>query len=116
VALLFVAALAVVPLTAIIPLYASHIALVVVATIMLRNVTEIAWDDIAHTIPAAMTIIIMPLTFSIAYGIAAGIVTYPIVRAAKGEWRQVSPGQWALALAFVLYFVVRTGGVLQGAV
>ncbi|WP_227375136.1 NCS2 family permease [Haladaptatus halobius] len=113
VGLLFVASLAIVPLAAAIPLYASHIALVVVAIIMLGNVTDIQWDDITHTIPAGMTIIIMPLTFSIAYGIAAGIVSYPIVKVATGEWRDVRPGQWALALAFVIYFVVRTGGFLQ---
>ncbi|WP_458186493.1 NCS2 family permease [Haladaptatus sp. NG-WS-4] len=112
VGLLFLASLAIVPLAAAIPLYASHIALVVVAIIMLGNVTDIQWDDITHTIPAGMTIIIMPLTFSIAYGIAAGIVSYPIVKSATGEWRDVRPGQWVLAFAFVVYFVVRTGGFL----
>ena len=116
VGLLFLASLAVVPLAAAIPLYASHIALVVVAIIMLGNVTDIEWDDITHTVPAGLTIIIMPLTFSIAYGIAAGIVSYPVVKAATGEWRDVSPGQWLLALAFVVYFVVRTGGILQAQV
>jgi AGZA family xanthine/uracil permease-like MFS transporter len=116
VALLFIAALVVVPLAAAIPLYASHIALVVVAMLMLRNVTDIDWDDVSNAIPAGMTILIMPLTFSIAYGIAAGIISYPIVKAAQGRVRDVSVGQWLLAAAFVVYFVVRTGGVLQGAV
>jgi AGZA family xanthine/uracil permease-like MFS transporter len=116
VGLLFLAALAVVPLAAAIPLYASHIALVVVAIIMLGNVTDIEWDDVTYAIPAGMTILIMPLTFSIAYGIAAGIVSYPIVKTATGEWRDVRLGQWLLALAFVLYFFVRTGGFLQAQV
>jgi AGZA family xanthine/uracil permease-like MFS transporter len=114
VGVLFLLALAVVPLAAAIPMYASHLALVMVGLIMLRNVTDIRWDDTTYSIPAGMTILIMPLTFSIAWGIAAGIITYPIVKAGKGEFDDVSLGQWGLALAFVIYFAVRTGGVLQG--
>ncbi|WP_137285675.1 NCS2 family permease [Halorussus salinisoli] len=113
VGLLFLAALVVVPLAAAIPLYASHIALVVVALLMLQNVTDIQWDDLSHAVPAGMTILIMPLTFSIAYGIAAGIISYPIVKTAQGEWSDVRVGQWALAAAFVVYFIVRTSGVMQ---
>ncbi|WP_248895264.1 NCS2 family permease [Haloplanus halobius] len=108
VALLFLASLAVVPLAAAIPLYASHIALVVIGVVMLSNVVDIAWDDLSYAIPAGMTILVMPLTYSIATGIAAGIVTYPIVKAARGEWADVRPGHWVLAAAFVLYYVVRT--------
>ncbi|NHN46742.1 NCS2 family permease [Halostella sp. JP-L12] len=114
VGLLFLASLAIVPFVAAIPQYASHIALVVVAIIMLGNVTDIQWDDVTHAVPAGMTIIIMPLTFSIAYGIAAGIISYPVVKAATGEARDVSLGQWALAGAFVVYFFVRTSGILTG--
>ncbi|WP_436931703.1 NCS2 family permease [Halosimplex halobium] len=113
VGVLFLAALAVVPLAAAVPLYASHIALVVVALLMLQNVVKVQWDDLTHAIPAGLTVIVMPLTFSIAYGIAAGIVSYPIVKAARGERKDVRLGQWALAAAFVVYFAVRTGGVLQ---
>ncbi|MFB6217877.1 MAG: solute carrier family 23 protein, partial [Halobacteriaceae archaeon] len=116
VGLLFVASLLVVPLAAAIPLYASHIALVVVAIIMMANVVDIQWDDITHAVPAGMTIIIMPLTFSIAFGIAAGIISYPVVKAATGEFEDISAGQWLLAGAFVVYFLVRTSGVLTGAV
>ena len=59
---------------------------------------------------AGMTILVMPFTYSIAYGIAAGIVSYPLVKLAAGEARDVRVGHWALAGAFV----VRTGGVLTG--
>ena len=116
VALLFLAALAVVPLAAAIPLYASHIALVVIGVVMLRNVVEVAWDDLTAAIPAGMTVLIMPFTYSIAYGIAAGIVTYPLVKLAAGRVDETRPGHWVLAGAFVVYFFVRTSGVLAGAV
>ncbi|CQR51286.1 MULTISPECIES: NCS2 family permease [Haloferax] len=116
VALLFLASLAIVPLATAIPQYASHIALVVIGVVMLRNVVDIEWDDLTFTIPAGMTILVMPFTYSIAYGIAAGIVSYPLVKVAAGEYDEVSAGQWALAVAFVLYFVVRTSGMLQAQV
>ncbi|MDZ7746588.1 MAG: hypothetical protein U5K28_08815 [Halobacteriales archaeon] len=79
---------------------------------MLRNVAEVAWNDITYAIPAGLTVLVMPFTFSIAYGIAAGIVSYPLVKAAAGRRDEISTGQWLLALAFVAYFLVRTGGIL----
>ncbi|MFB6132513.1 MAG: NCS2 family permease [Halanaeroarchaeum sp.] len=115
VGVLFLITLAIVPLAAAVPSYASHIALVVVAVIMLTNVTDIQWDNVTHAVPAGLTIIVMPFTYSIAYGIAAGIVSYPIVKTAVGEWDEIHIGQWILAGAFVLYFIVRTGGVLTAA-
>ena len=112
--LLFLLSLAVVPLAAAIPLYASHIALVVVAIIMLRQVTEVEWTNLTHAVPAGLTILVMPLTFSIAYGIAAGIISYPIVKAAQDGFDSTRLGHWVLAGAFVLYFVgysvANTGG------
>jgi AGZA family xanthine/uracil permease-like MFS transporter len=114
VGLLFVVSLAFVPLATAIPLYASHIALVVIGVVMLRNVAEIAWDDITYAVPAGMTILVMPFTFSIAYGIAAGIVSYPLVKLATGRGDEIRAGHWVLAGAFVVYFFVRTSGVLTG--
>jgi len=111
---LFVLSLVFVPLAAAIPEYASHLALVVVGIIMLGNAVEVEWDDLTSAIPAGMTILVMPFTFSIAYGIAAGIVSYPIVKVAAGERTDLHPGQWVLAIAFVLYFFVRTSGLLTG--
>lgn len=116
VGILFLISLAFVPLAAAIPLYASHIALVVVGLMLLRNVTSINWGEISHSIPAGMTILIMPLTYSIAYGIAAGIISYPFMKVAQGNWKDVNVGQWLLTAAFVVYFFVRTGGVLEAAV
>lgn len=113
VGVLFVASLAIVPLASVIPLYASHIALVIVALLMLRNVADIEWDNLTYAVPAGMTILIMPLTFSIAYGIAAGIISYPVVKVGQGEWRDVKTGQWLLAAAFVVYFGVRTSGLME---
>jgi len=116
VGLLFLVALVFVPLAAAIPQYASHIALVVVGIIMLSNVTEIDWDNVTEAIPAGLTILVMPFTYSIAYGIAAGIISYPLIKTARGDYNEVTAGQWVLAAAFVVYFVVRTSGVLTAVV
>ncbi|MGN8213028.1 MULTISPECIES: NCS2 family permease [Halococcus] len=116
IAVLFLLALVVVPFAAAIPQYASNIALVVVALLMLTNVADIDWNDLTHAIPAGLTILVMPLTYSIAYGIAAGLITYPIMKTAVGEFDDVKAGQWVIAAAFVVYFYVRTSGVLTGAV
>ncbi|WP_435095179.1 NCS2 family permease [Halarchaeum sp. P4] len=112
VALGFFAAVAFVPLAAAIPQYASHIALVVVAVLMLGNVSDVDWHDPTHAVPAGLTVIVMPFTYSIAYGIAAGVITYPVMKAFAGEWDDVHVGQWVLALLFAGYFVLRTGGYL----
>ncbi|OYR39119.1 MULTISPECIES: NCS2 family permease [unclassified Halorubrum] len=113
VALLFVVSLVAVPVVAAIPTYASYIGLILVGLIMLQGVTDIQWDTVDWLIPAGLTIIMMPLTASIANGIAAGIISYPIVKTARGDYRSIHVGQWILAAAFVLYFYVTTGGVMS---
>ncbi|MFW6382621.1 MAG: NCS2 family permease [Haloferacaceae archaeon] len=115
ISVLFLLSLAVVPLAAAVPIWASHIALVAIAVLMLRNLVDIDWADYTNAVPAGLTILVMPFTYSIAYGIAAGIVSYPIVKVAAAEYEDVRAGHWVLAAAFVAYFVVRTGGVLEGA-
>ncbi len=114
VGVLFVFALALVPLATAVPLYASHIALVVIGVVMLRNAVEVAWEDVTDAIPAGLTILVMPFTYSIAYGIAAGIVAYPVVKLASGKGSELRAGHYVLAGAFVVYFFVRTSGVLTG--
>ncbi|WP_280537497.1 NCS2 family permease [Halopenitus sp. POP-27] len=109
VAALFLCSLAVVPLLSVIPPFAPYVALVVVAVLMLQNITEIDWDDVVHAAPAGLTIMIMPLTGNISYGIAAGLLSYPIVATAAGRRDEVHPAHWALALACIAYFWVRFG-------
>ncbi|MDR9431271.1 MAG: NCS2 family permease [Natronomonas sp.] len=106
VGLLFLLSLAVVPLISLLPLYATYIALVIVGIIMLQGVADVNWNDPAWAIPAALTITVMPLTASIANGLAAGILSYPLVNVAVGRGREVTPGQWLLALALVGYYVL----------
>ena len=112
VAALFALALVAVPLVAAIPTYASYIALVVVGIIMLQGVLDIDWSDPAWAVSAGLTITVMPLTASIANGLAAGIIAYPLIKLAMGEVREVHLGQWVTALALVGYFYVTTSGMV----
>ncbi|ADB62778.1 Xanthine/uracil/vitamin C permease (plasmid) [Haloterrigena turkmenica DSM 5511] len=112
VSLLFLLSLAVIPIVAAIPTYASYLALVVVGLIMLEGITEVNWEETDWLIPGGLTMVMMPLTASIATGIAAGIISYPIVKTAQGEYGDIHLAQWILAGAFVLYFYVTSGGVI----
>ena len=112
VAILFVLSLAVVPIVAAIPTYASYLGLIVVGLVMLQGISDLRLEDSDWLIPGGLTIVMMPLTASIANGIAAGIISYPIVKLAKGDGESVHIAQWLLAAAFVVYFYVTSGGVM----
>jgi AGZA family xanthine/uracil permease-like MFS transporter len=112
VAALFLLMIPFVAIASAIPSYASFIALVIVGIIMFEGVVDIDWRDPAWSISAALTITIMPLTYSIADGLAAGIISYPLVKAASGEADEIRLGQWLLAAVLVVYFYVQTSGML----
>ncbi|GAA0519874.1 putative MFS transporter, AGZA family, xanthine/uracil permease [Halorubrum aquaticum] len=112
VALLFLASLAVIPLVAAIPAYASFIALIVVGVMMLQGLVEVDWNDPAWAVSAGLTVTVMPFAYSIADGLAAGIVAYPLIKAAVGEYDDVRLGQYVIAALLVVYYVLQTRGVI----
>jgi len=83
-------------------------ALVLVGLMMARPLGEIAWERWEVSIPAFATVVIMPLTYNIAYGIAFGLILYPVLMLARGRGREVSPTMYVLSVLFIAYFVVRT--------
>ncbi len=104
VALLFLLALFFAPLAGMIPAYASAAALLYVACMMARGLSEIAWDDVTEYAPAVVAALAMPLTYSIATGIGLGFITYAAVKLLAGRWREASPAVIALALIFAAKF------------
>ena len=112
VALLFVASLAVIPVVAAIPAYASFIALIVVGVMMLRGLVEVDWSDPAWAVSAGLTVTVMPFAYSIADGLAAGIVAYPLIKVAVGDYDEVALGQYVIAALLALYYVLQTRGVI----
>ena len=106
----FLLAIPFVALVPILPDYASFLALVVVGVMMFQGVVDIDWDHPAWAISGALTILVMPLTYSIADGLAAGIIAYPIIKATMGEGDDVNLGQWMLAVLLIGYYLLQTGG------
>jgi AGZA family xanthine/uracil permease-like MFS transporter len=94
------------PLAGTIPAYATAPALVLVACVMVRGLTEVDWDDITEYAPAVVTAIGMPLTFSIADGIGFGFITYAGLKILSGRFSDAPPAVIILAGLFVVKFAV----------
>ena len=92
------------PLVAAIPSEAAVPALVLVGFLMMQQVTEIDWRDLELAIPAFLTVVLMPFTYSISVGIGAGFVAYVFIKVVVGKAREVHPLMWVVAALFVVYF------------
>ena len=105
-ALLFLVALFLTPLVEVVPLEAAAPALVVVGFLLMTQVAQIPWDDLEVAIPAFLTIVLMPFTFSITNGIGAGFIAYVVIKTARGSWRDPGLLLWIIALLFLVYFAI----------
>jgi AGZA family xanthine/uracil permease-like MFS transporter len=103
-ALLFVVALFLTPLTTIVPAQAAAPALVIVGFLLASQVKNIKWDDYEVAIPAFFAIILMPFTYSITNGIGAAVVSYVLLRAVNGKFRQTHWLLVSIAALFIVYF------------
>jgi adenine/guanine/hypoxanthine permease len=104
--LLFVGALFLTPLVSIVPFEAASPALVVVGFLLMTQIRNIDFQDWTVAIPAFLTIVLMPFTYSITNGIGAGFVSYAVLRAATGRAKGVHPLLWIVAALFVVYFAI----------
>jgi len=106
VAALFLATLLFAPLAGSVPAFATAPALVFVGCLMMRGVRDIDFEDATEYVPAAVTILSMPLTYSIADGIAFGLITYAGIKLLAGRWREISVPVAVLAALFVAKFAL----------
>ena len=106
VGILFLLALFVAPLAGSIPAYATAPALLYVACLMARGLTEVEWNDITEAAPAVITALAMPFTFSIADGIAFGFISYAGIKVAAGRYADIHPAVAILAVLFVIKYMV----------
>ena len=104
VAILFALCLFLAPLAGTIPAYATAPALVFVACLMARGLSEIDWNDITEVAPAIITAIAMPLTFSIATGIGLGFISYAVIKLLSGRTSEATPAMLILAGLFIIKF------------
>lgn len=106
VGVLFLAAMFFAPLAGAVPAYATAPALLYVATLMVRELSEVTWDDVTEAAPSVLTAIAMPLTYSIANGLAFGFISYAVIKLLTGRAREVHAATWIIAALFTAKFAL----------
>jgi AGZA family xanthine/uracil permease-like MFS transporter len=104
--ILFLLAMFLAPVVNIIPSEAAVPALILVGFLMMQQVKGVDWDDLEIAIPAFLTIILMPFTYSITVGIGAGFFTYVLIKVVLGKAEKVHTLMWIVAALFVVYFAI----------
>ncbi|MFI8967046.1 NCS2 family permease [Streptomyces sp. NPDC053493] len=94
------------PLTAIVPQEVAAAALVVIGSMMMQNAKHVDWSDRSVAIPVFLTVVLMPFTYTITTGVAAGVISYAVIKSAQGKAREVGGFMWALTGVFVIYFAI----------
>jgi AGZA family xanthine/uracil permease-like MFS transporter len=102
---LFLLAVFFAPLAAAIPGYATAPALMVVGALMTESIGHVEWSEFTEAVPAFVTLLATPLTFSIATGLSLGLISYTLVKVAAGKFREVSPVIWILTALFVCRYI-----------
>ena len=96
------------PVAQLIPTYACAAALIYVGVLMIGGVKDVDWSDPATAVPAFMTIVMMPLTYNISYGIAFGLLSYIVIKLFNGKAKEIHVGTWVIGILFtVMFFVSR---------
>src|SRR5579863_7926611 len=104
IAALFGAAMFCAPLVAAIPSYATAPALILVGALMCGSVAKVKWNDFTDAVPAFLTLIATPLTFSIATGLSLGLLSFTFLKLFTGRHREISPLIWVLSALFILRY------------
>jgi len=98
------------PLAAAIPGYATAPALILVGALMAESIGRVEWSEFSEAIPAFVTLVATPLTFSIATGLSLGLISYTLVKVAAGKFREVSPVIWILTALFIVRYAWLAAG------
>ncbi|MGA7220570.1 MAG: NCS2 family permease [Candidatus Sulfotelmatobacter sp.] len=93
------------PLATAIPAYATAPALILVGVLMTQSIAQIDWQDFSEAVPAFITMLATPLTFSIATGLSLGLISFTVVKIAVGKIREVNALIWILTILFVLRYI-----------
>jgi len=104
IAALFIAAMFCAPIVAAIPSYATAPALILVGALMCGAVARVKWDDFTDAVPAFLTLIATPLTFSIATGLSLGLLSFTSIKLFTGRHKEISPLIWVLSILFLLRY------------
>ena len=108
--ILFLVALFIAPIIGVIPAAATAPALIIVGSLMVSHASEIKWDDPGISIPAFLTLITIPLTFSIANGLAFGLTSYTLIKLLRGKFGELTVMELVLAALFIIRFIYLAKG------
>ena len=100
----FLLALFFAPLAKLIPAYAYGAALVYVGVLMMGSVKDIDWSDVSVSVPAFLTMAMMPFTYNISYGIAFGLISYLVIKLFSGKVKDIKIGTWIITILFLAMF------------
>jgi AGZA family xanthine/uracil permease-like MFS transporter len=106
VGVLFIVSLAFAPLVGLIPAQATAPVLIIVGSFMMVDLVHIRFDDFTEALPAFLTIVMMPLTYSVAQGLAFGFMSYTIIKFIAGKHKDNNPVTYTLTILFALHFVL----------
>lgn len=109
VAVLFAVSIVFAPLVGLIPGQATAPVLILVGVLMMSEIVQVKFDDFTEAFPAFMTIVMMPLTFSIAQGLAFGFMSYTIIKLVTGRHKENNPVTYTLTVLFILHFILSSG-------
>ncbi|MFD6356139.1 NCS2 family permease [Nocardia tengchongensis] len=101
---LFCAAIFFTPIAAVVPIQAAAPALVLVGALMMTQARKIDWNDLEVAVPAFITIVLMPFTYSITNGVGAGLIAYTVIKLARGKYREIHWLVAVVSVVFVAYF------------
>jgi adenine/guanine/hypoxanthine permease len=104
-AALFLLAMFCSPLAVAIPAYATAPALILVGVLMTQSIAQIDWQDFSEAVPAFITMLATPLTFSIATGLSLGLISFTVMKIAAGKFREINALIWILTLLFILRYI-----------
>ncbi|MCC3702943.1 NCS2 family permease [Rouxiella badensis] len=100
--LLFLLVIFISPLAGMVPAYAAAGALIYVGVLMTSSLARVTWDDLTEAVPAFVTAVMMPFSFSITEGIALGFISYVVMKLGSGRFKDISACVWVVTLLFVL--------------
>ncbi len=103
---LFFIAMFLSPVAALIPGSATAAALIYVGVLMIGGVVELDWKDAAVAVPSFMTLIMMPFTYNISYGIAFGMISYVLIKVCTGKIKEIKAFTWIISALFLIMFLV----------
>ncbi|WP_328583921.1 NCS2 family permease [Streptomyces sp. NBC_00370] len=104
--LFFAACLFFTPITQIVPGEVAAAALVVIGAMMMQNARHVDWSDRSVAIPVFLTVVLMPFTYSITAGVAAGVIAYVAIKIAQGRAREIGAFMWGLTVVFLVFYAL----------